>query len=217
MRIPDSPEEISRKIYEKVKSGMPGELPPITKKFIFLDIDGVLAVSFNERGTFKRGLIGFDDEPLRNLEAICEAVPEAKIVISSTWRIGETVETLREIFEERGFKYFDRIIDVTPRCHYRVNGVDSPHTVSRGTEINHWLKENVKWKELYSYVILDDDGDMLYWQQYNFIHTSSRDGLLEEHVPKAIEILKEDCEWIYKHRSWPARGLNPFINWKDDE
>ena len=43
----------------------------------------------------------------------------------------------------------------------------------------------------YTYVILDDDSDMLYDQRNNFIQTHMYDGLSEDDVKKAIEILNK--------------------------
>ena len=41
----------------------------------------------------------------------------------------------------------------------------------------------------FSYVILDDDTDMLYDQKDNFIHTECVNGLTKELADKAIKIL----------------------------
>lgn len=76
---------------------------------------------------------------------------------------------------------------------YRIVGVtDSLRTsnrhVPRGEEIKKWLDDNKrKWS---SYVILDDDLDMLEDQQSYFVNTDPLDGLSEADVERAIEILK---------------------------
>jgi hypothetical protein len=48
----------------------------------------------------------------------------------------------------------------------------------------------LEWEEPYSYVILDDDGDMMLWQRYNFVQTKTFKGLTTPLTNKAIEILK---------------------------
>ena len=51
------------------------------------------------------------------------------------------------------------------------------------------LSQKEKDITLESYVILDDDPDMLLEQKDNFVKTSWRDGLTALHTRKAIKIL----------------------------
>ena len=171
-------------------------------KIIFLDIDGVLN---SEKWHKER----FDKKLYPNLEnyPLCEFDPltieqlnlltdktNAKIVISSTWRMGRTIDELKKLFEEVGIK--GEIIGVTPHLTF-----SDGHGVDRGNEIKRWIDLNcIRWwdkmlsqKEkditLESYVILDDDPDMLLEQKDNFVRTSWRDGLTALHTRKAIKIL----------------------------
>ena len=48
-----------------------------------------------------------------------------------------------------------------------------------------------KLNEDYTYVILDDDTDMLYWQRNNFIRTNYHRGISASNVKKAIKILNK--------------------------
>ena len=171
-------------------------------KIIFLDIDGVL----NSEKWYKER---FDKKLYPNLEGypLCEFDPltieqlnlltdktNAKIVISSTWRMGRTIDELKKLFEEVGIK--GEIIGVTPHLTF-----SDGHGVDRGNEIKRWIDLNcIRWwdkmlsqKEkditLESYVILDDDPDMLLEQKDNFVRTSWRDGLTALHTRKAIKIL----------------------------
>ena len=171
-------------------------------KIIFLDIDGVLN---SEKWYIER----FDKNLYPNLEnyPLCEFDPlaieqlnlltdktNAKIVISSTWRMGRTIDELKKLFEEVGIK--GEIIGITPHLTF-----NDGYGVERGNEINILIDLNcIRWwdkifdeKEknitLESYVILDDDPDMLLEQKDNFVRTSWRDGLTALHTRKAIKIL----------------------------
>lgn len=160
-------------------------------KVIFLDVDGVLN---SEKFYRKRGApdYRFEDEPEYPL---CEFDPEAvellnkiieetgaKIVVSSTWRIGRTVGELIRLFREVGIEGYviDRTGVLRDRKEYE--------KVVRGTEIKTWLDQ---FPEVESYIIIDDDNDMLPEQQKNFIKTSFWVGLTPELVEKSIKILNK--------------------------
>ena len=172
-------------------------------KIIFLDIDGVL----NSEKWYKER---FDKKLYPNLEGypLCEFDPlaieklnlltdktNAKIVISSTWRMGRTIDELKKLFEEVGIK--GEIIGITPDLTF-----NDGHGVDRGNEIKRWIDINCKrWYNkmfgeddsekfnLESYVILDDNSDMLLEQKDNFVRISWSDGLTALHTRKAITIL----------------------------
>lgn len=157
-------------------------------KVIFLDFDGVIN-SADEcaccSDTWLESGFGFYQKHLVDtLNILFNAVPDAKIVVSSTWRLGKEVEQLQEMCKEMGIK--GEIVGKTPRL-----GV---YTV-RGNEIAAFIQQN---KELLgydysynynSYVIIDDDSDMLYPQRHNFVHTKGMKGIQPYDVVKAIEIL----------------------------
>jgi hypothetical protein len=166
-------------------------------KVIFLDIDGVLnshqSAHFwhNKRdqskwenemyrdwpGTLKEYIaMEFCPIALSNLEELIRRIPDAKIVVSSTWRMGETVDTLKKIFQPSKL-VSDAIVDKTPVFS------DGP----RGDEIQHWLNNN---PEVTSYVILDDDDDMLDSQMKNFVNTCALHGFQFEDMLSATKILK---------------------------
>lgn len=104
------------------------------------------------------------------------------VVISSTWRLGHTIEELQEIFKYCGATF--TIIDKTPYTGYE-----------RGTEISKWLKENcMKWfgvhyYDFYKYCIIDDDSDMLLNQQDHFFQTDNYCGLTPTIIYKAKRFL----------------------------
>lgn len=149
-------------------------------KVCFLDIDGCLnsmrsCYAYGGFGSLRTSFMTFDESKLdpvavKLVQRLVEET-DAKIVISSSWRI----------LAKGGIKDFDflelPIIDFTP---------DIPGRRIRGDEIKKWLDEH---PEVESYVILDDDSDMLEEQVDNFVHTDADIGLDWEDYCKAYEIL----------------------------
>ena len=142
---------------------------------IFLDIDGVLNCqvfyemeALRTGNAIRRGGHDMCKERISWLNDLCNETG-AKVVISSSWRIGRSVEELREIFESFGSTF--SIIDKTGS------------SANRGTEIYQWLDKNtmtlfgVHNYDYYNYAIIDDDSDMLLLQQENFFHVDNYAGL----------------------------------------
>ena len=111
------------------------------------------------------------------LNELCEETNSA-VVLSASMRSGWTVEQLQEIFNYCGATF--TIIDKTGYCDCRI----------RGVEILNWLRENcMKWfgvhdHEFSRYAIIDDDSDMLLWQQYNFFQVDNYSGLTPNTIYK---------------------------------
>jgi hypothetical protein len=160
------------------------------KRYLFLDIDGVIA------GDAEWGIMlgdhscPFNVPAIRALTHVFEEVPDLQLVISSTWRKGETVGSLQELFKQRHFIYYYRIIDKTPVIELE-RQPDVPYMgCPRGIEIEAWLKGHTDNIDQYKYVILDDDSDMMYWQRDNFVHIPYNRVFNTEDALKCIEILK---------------------------
>lgn len=164
-------------------------------KIIFLDIDGVLNVYCEGRDVFG---CTFHKHFEDNLRWIIEQTG-AKIVISSTWRYSG-LKVMQEMWISRDLA--GEVIDITP------NEVDVVKRgtcefydlVERGHEIQQWLDDRT---DVDSYVIIDDDNDMLKSQKDNFVLTvNNRDhedcvdmmgyGLTKKCAEKAIEILNKN-------------------------
>jgi len=140
----------------------------VTRRVVFLDIDGVLAPirEWDRYGDLDPGCI-------RVLNEIV-AGAGADVVVSSTWRHGKTIADLQEMLDAAGF--VGRVIDKTP--------VGAPGA-DRGDEIAAWLAEHA----VSGYVIIDDHSDMGGLRtQLDLTHPSR--GLLPADAPRAIAILK---------------------------
>lgn len=166
-------------------------------KYIFLDIDGVLATPC----CVKDGMWALNPEKQKLLGQILEKTG-AKIVLSSSWRYS-TLEKTKKHMDSEGFLFNDKLIGVTIRAyHYLKKGTGIHLSIPRGVEIKQWIDANIhsnngkdyNRKELgkdFTYVILDDDTDMLLEHKDNFIKTKSTVGLTDDDVKKAIEILNK--------------------------
>jgi hypothetical protein len=190
-------------------------------KVIFLDIDGVL--NSNDWYVYRRDNVPmdsvsaqypfyeFDPRAIERLNRIIEST-EAKIVVSSSWRHGETVESMQILFDRIQLK--GEIIGLTPSLHCKKPYIDSGgYTIPRGCEIDWWLKnegdfQRINWSReeqqkyidkaiVKNYIILDDDSDMLFGQREHFIHTPFMHGLIDEHVEMAISILNKTLIDLY--------------------
>ena len=132
-------------------------------KILFLDIDGVV----NCKETFTKGVQHMlDDDCAERVRRIVRETG-CLVVLSSSWR--GSADSRAEI-EKR----VTPIHDITGRC---CSGI-------RGVEINNWINKNIPYKErdALQYAILDDDSDMLMWQEDQFFQTSFEDGGLNDRI-----------------------------------
>jgi len=157
----------------------------MTTKLIFLDIDGVLNNDSDEILRLGKGspLEGAHYCPtlVEKLNKIV-SLTGAKIVLSSTWRLGLTLCEVKSMLEEMSIQ--GEVVGMTENYN---NGF-----VFRGNEIYKWIKDNKDligkpYYEYQDYVILDDDSDMLYWQRNNFVQTHGLKGLTNSNVMEAVE------------------------------
>lgn len=154
-------------------------------RIIFLDIDGVL----NSWSTGYK----ITTEKLQLLNDLIEQTG-AKIVISSSWRIGskDVKEFLEKNFKKSKFR-LDSFKDVTNQeCISNIfynSTIDLTDTFGplRGDEIKRWLDNHAD--EVESYVILDDDSDMLDEQLEHLVQTDTYFGLTDREVHLATLIL----------------------------
>lgn len=160
-------------------------------KIIFLDFDGVLNSLFHFQELKRQGLTqdrimdSLDPVMVERLNRIVE-MTNAKIVISSTWRKLHSMDELKAFLLKYGFKFIDHVIDVTPTLNK-----------DRGYEIQWWMDRHqhryvagLEQELITSFVILDDNSDMVYDHLLGrLVLTTWIDGMEEEHAQKAIKIL----------------------------
>jgi HAD domain in Swiss Army Knife RNA repair proteins len=156
-------------------------------KIIFLDIDGVM----NCQNAYKEGFCQYYEDGdffyqtfyPKAKELLNKLIDEtgAKIVISSTWR-NSGMKFLNKVWKLEEMS--GEIIGITPNLFLEKD--DYHYTIPRGCEIDYYLKKemgfwHINWCEesqqtymdksgVENYIIIDDDGDMLYGQKNHFIH-----------------------------------------------
>lgn len=182
-------------------------------KLIFLDFDGVI---FSMSGCiYARSVSGqerlpeyvLDPVALSLLEYLLDKMPEIRIVISSTWRLGHTIEQLQKILGE---KIGSRVIGATPK----LDGY-------RGHEIKQFLDN---WNEFYrgskveDFVIIDDDRDMNPYMGH-LIWTDSMNGFTSRNLIEVETYFKMKPLEKKLHKIWltikynTARQLRS-LKWK---
>jgi hypothetical protein len=142
------------------------------KKVIFLDVDGVLN---GERVILSspdsRGFSHLDPISIGLVRQLCRTA-EAKIVVSSTWRLDRDV--------------IDKLL-LAGFCHsefhsdYKTERLDG----IRGKEIALWLEQH---PEVTQHVCLDDDSDFLPGQ--NLVQTDGINGISADNYYQALEFLE---------------------------
>jgi hypothetical protein len=184
-------------------------------KVIFLDIDGVL----NCEDAYRSGEceyiewetpVGTKDHHQSfcswSKEWLNKLINEtdAKIVISSTWR-HSGIEFMQSVWKYENMS--GEIIGITPSFRGDIKG----YTIPRGCEIDHYLKNELKFNHINwdkdtqqeymnksgvdNYIIIDDDGDMLYGQRHHFVHVlpspRNKRGFDEQHYKLGLEMLSK--------------------------
>jgi HAD domain in Swiss Army Knife RNA repair proteins len=177
-------------------------------KVIFLDCDGVLnseeySLEISETTGKRRGYGGhfrekvnithedvlWKQETVDALRSIVDAT-DAKIVISSTWRIYHSMERFKEMFTLYGWENAP-IIDRTKDLGGR-KGIFYESSI-RGLEINEWI--NTTKYTITNYVILDDINLFLPDQQEHFVNTHFEIGLTKQDAEQAIKILNDERDY----------------------
>lgn len=140
-------------------------------KVLFLDIDGVL----NSEAWYRARPDGpwseareIDPEAMWILRALVR-MADCQIVISSSWRIGRTLDELRALLP--GLP----IIDRTPT---------KTTAETRGAEVNAWLE---KHPEVTAHAILDDNSD--FYDDQPLVRTEWKIGLRPRHAERVVQLL----------------------------
>jgi HAD domain in Swiss Army Knife RNA repair proteins len=159
-------------------------------KLLFLDFDGVLNSAqfahlqhrawMKDKSNSRPYRDEFCPISCSNLLWIIERVPDLKIVISSSWRLGRSLHELKTILEDQGIPQ-DLVIDKTPHL------VQANESVPRGFEIQKWLDDH-KELDVEKFCIIDDDSDMEHLSIFH-VKTDFRTGLDWFATTKAINML----------------------------
>ena len=186
-------------------------------KVIFLDFDGVITTYSTK---WNIGL-----EHVKRVKEICDKT-SAKLVISSTWQIygqeGESREKrvknwlngiLMKEYNGAIKKFFtEYTYDMSGRFYGEFGNV-------RGSDIKSWLMRN---PDVDSYVIIDDESDMLDEQIFNFVQTDMAFGIQDREVKLCIDILNGvkplnilALNNNIKFKYWISLGYGKVDNYKE--
>lgn len=154
------------------------------KKIIFLDRDGVLVTN------------GYQKKAIELLNKLTDET-DASIVISASFRSGGLTDCRKELMDNG---VTGDIIDTTPLSRQDIRGKNIDDYVKRKGfyyPIEDW--DAPAWQEgrdkciIESYVIIDDDKDMLMDQEKHYVGVDGQKGFIENHqFERAIEILNKD-------------------------
>ena len=153
-------------------------------KILFLDFDGVLNSTQSRIWVQRRIDQGDSVTPidkdfcpiaLSNLKKILELIPDLKIVISSSWRLGKDLGYFQKLFTKLGINS-DSVIGLTP--------IMDSNDYSRIDEIKAWLKRN----PTKSFVVLDDFS--FGTNAKNLIQVNDKIGLTLLDVKKISKVFK---------------------------
>lgn len=169
-------------------------------KVIFCDIDGVLNHQHaKEKNYSQMERFGFAADLVLNLKAVLDAVPDAKLVISSSWRAFHDNMGMADILPERDWRWtLAEMLGIdasgiysAPTLHEFACG--SPNVSGekgRAHDILLWLSEHGNGD---SYVVLDDQCKTLKRWLGGHVVDCSEDkpyGLTDARAQAAIAILK---------------------------
>ena len=159
------------------------------KRYIILDIDGVLntARSYREcvaEGKPWRDDYGpfFDNEAVENLRHVVD-VTHADFIITSTWKY-KGLDAMHTLWTLRGMPGF--LLGVTPE-------VTTSEFCIRSMEIMKWLAQNAPEDPAdYRFAIIDDSNIFLPEHLPYLVNTSSSVGITADDAEKAISLLREE-------------------------
>lgn len=186
---------------------------------LFLDIDGVLnspkwqKLLYHESELKGRSTRSqeFDPVNIRIVNQLCHRY-DIHLVISSTWRSLENIETVLQVGGISG-KFFDLqdltrdpseksyrpipMLENETFCDFRERmGTITTTTLSgvgghRGKQIEDWFSKFGMYVD--KWAILDDESDMLENQLSNFVQTDFYNGITLENFERLMEIYSGDA------------------------
>lgn len=164
---------------------------------IFLDIDGTLNGNFYRKAYFDKhgkgiptGPLEIDPSRCRLLDSLIEDTG-AHLVLSSAWRKMLAIDSMQQILHLRDCRKA-HLIGATPHLFYEdvpegSRNDDWWSRNCRGVEIARWLH---MWRNIDSFVILDDSSDMGRLRR-RLVRCDPNTGLSADDVEAAKRILKK--------------------------
>ena len=151
---------------------------------VFLDFDGVVNTIYWSQGpdgVYNQNVFKSGHQELNNKQAIGwlnELYRQCPydIVVSSTWRMGMSVEELQHLLLKSGLHPDIKVIGKTPVLH-----------TERGEEIQRWIDDH---SFTGNFIIVDDDSDMCELLPY-LIQCDTYIGFTFYDFQKSIQILKK--------------------------
>lgn len=121
----------------------------------------------------------FDQEAVNLMHRIVRENDDIRFVISSSWRVGETLESLDEKLHLKGLQI--PIIDFTKSDFKK-----------RGEQINDWLEANREKHNVTQFCVIDDEVqyDIIQYIPNNCVETEFTLGFTETHFREAMNILR---------------------------
>jgi len=141
---------------------------PDAVRIIFLDFDGVMLSMDYLHATGKYD--SFDPNCCVILNKLLNQFPDARIVVSSSWRVGMTIDKLKALFADHGIDP-NRVIGYTPWINTYLE---------RGAEIQDWLDRHHKVDcVVKDFMIIDDNVDdiLSHFNRQFVVHTDEDKGL----------------------------------------
>ena len=163
---------------------------------IFLDIDGVL-LPFPERNESSCGAL-FPDDCMAALSSILEALPHARLVLSSTWRAKQNlIDDILDSF----YKYAKAKGGPLTKIQEFADTTDRNYHTERQHEIYKYLfydneDKVAAWVALDDEELLEGESNAKYREHFegHAVKTSSRIGLTEVDAQLAVKLIKEQLE-----------------------
>ena len=161
------------------------------RKYLFLDLDGVLNTGKYSNYLEENKLLQFDEDgaifdpnAVKNLQYIIDKT-HAEIILTSTWRY-DGLDRMLQLWKNRDMPSV--LVDITPDL-FR-HGERRPKGL-RGLEIYDWLNygRGSDYRAHYTYAIVDDEDDFLEQQLEHLVLTDPMKGITKEVANKIISIL----------------------------
>lgn len=149
---------------------------------LFLDFDGVLNTTPYLLG-FGAGFLKRSEElSLEHVARLNQVLAQtgAKVVVTSTWRIGSTIDELQALLDSRGF--IGEVLGMTPDLFHE------NARRARGEEISRWLEDH---EDLHVslYAVVDDDPGAGVGHEGRFVLTSDSLGLTDLEAARLVTLL----------------------------